>query len=157
MDQLRSFQKWSPQLNRALTTVLAGRLWGVNGFWGKKTKLPKPLTNGETHHQRNTGVNTKAYHAGNTGGRYGSGWATRWSTRVLLSADSGVLCDQICTTFGPVILRGKLTFDERVVLHRVLWILYEKGIKFKLSGSEVYCTNSLILLGANMLCSNLHR
>ena len=35
-------------------------------------------------------------------------------------------------------------------------ILYKKVIKLKLSGNEVYFTNSLILLGKNMLGSKLH-
>ena len=35
--------------------------------------------------------------------------------------------------------------------------LYEKGIKLKRSGNDVYYTNSLILLVKNMLCSKLHR
>ena len=35
--------------------------------------------------------------------------------------------------------------------------LYEKMIKLKLSGIEVYCTNSvMLLLVKNMLCSKLH-
>ena len=34
-------------------------------------------------------------------------------------------------------------------------ILYEKGIKSKLSGNEVYSTNSFILLVKNMLCSKI--
>ena len=35
-------------------------------------------------------------------------------------------------------------------------IIYEKVIKLKLSGNEVYYTKSLILLVTNMLCSKLH-
>ena len=42
----------------------------------------------------------------------------RWSAKVSLTPDSGVLRDQTCTTYGPKLIRGKLTFGERVVLHR---------------------------------------
>ena len=35
-------------------------------------------------------------------------------------------------------------------------ILYEKRIELKLSSSEVYHMNSLILLTKNMLCNKLH-
>ena len=42
----------------------------------------------------------------------------------------------------------------------LLWggsrISHEKGIKSKLSGDEVYYTNSFMLLVTNMLCSNFH-
>jgi hypothetical protein len=35
-------------------------------------------------------------------------------------------------------------------------VLFEKGIKFKLSGNEVYFTKSLVLLVKSILCSKLH-
>jgi len=35
-------------------------------------------------------------------------------------------------------------------------ILCEKGFKLKLSGNEVFYTNSLILLVDNMLCGKVH-
>ena len=35
------------------------------------------------------------------------------------ASDVRGLCDQTCTTEGPTVTSGKLTVDERVVLHRV--------------------------------------
>jgi len=44
-----------------------------------------------------------------------------------------------------------------VFLESILTILYEEGIKLRISGNDLYYTNSLILLVKNMLCDKLHR
>ena len=52
----------------------------------------------------------------------------RWASKVSCGPGSGVLCDR----FAPykalkLVLCGKLTFDERVVLHRVVEEIAEQG------------------------------
>ena len=46
-----------------------------------------------------------------------------------------------------------ISFDAHTILS--VPPLHEKALKLKRSGNEVYCTNSLILLINNMLCSGL--
>ena len=60
----------------------------------------------------------------------------------------GAICpDVVCSSASTRMQRE---------VHALILILYDKAFQLKLSGNEVYHTNSSILLGKNMLCSKLH-
>ena len=54
-----------------------------------------------------------------------------------------VLLDQMCFTSGPEVSGvGKLAFDGRVVLHRVVAAVIPHALKLRASSSEVTCGGS---------------